>query len=131
MHCRVFLCVLVFASAAFAKEPKAYQTGKLLQMDAVSCAGEVTENKKMHELLCQEYVLQTDRVLYRIRPKDNKHSVLLPVGDQAQFLLEKNKMLMRVEDLDNKEREYVVISMTPRSDASTADASPARLNHLQ
>jgi hypothetical protein len=40
-------------------------------------------------------------------------------------------MLMRVEDLDNKKREYVVVSMTPRSDASTADASPTRLNHLQ
>jgi len=145
MRSKVFLCVLVLAAVAFAKEPKPYQTGKLLQMDSVSCgvdekagnslAGEMigtdSSHKKTHELLCQEYVLQTDRVLYRIRPKDDKHPVLLPVGDQAQFRLEKDKMLLRVEDLDNKEREYVVVSMTPRSDASTADASPARLNHLQ
>jgi hypothetical protein len=40
-------------------------------------------------------------------------------------------MLLRVEDLDNKERQYDVVSMTPRSDSSTADASPVHLNHLQ
>jgi hypothetical protein len=36
-----------------------------------------------------------------------------------------------VEDLDGKEREYIVVSMTPRSDASTADAASSRVNHLQ
>jgi hypothetical protein len=37
---------------------------------------------------------------------------------------------MRVEDLDNKERQYIVVSMTPRAD-STADASPVQANHLR
>ncbi|MGA7908889.1 MAG: hypothetical protein WCA16_15880, partial [Candidatus Sulfotelmatobacter sp.] len=109
MSSKVFLCVLLLASAAFAKEPKPYQTGKLLQMDSVSCgmdekdgnslAGEMigtdSAHKKTHELPCQEYVLQTERVIYRIRPKDDKHPVLLPVGDQAQFRLEKDRMLLR------------------------------------
>jgi hypothetical protein len=40
-------------------------------------------------------------------------------------------MLLRVEDLDSKEREYIVVSMTPRSDSSTADGSSAHINHLQ
>jgi hypothetical protein len=88
-------------------------------------------HKKTEEVLCQEYVLQAERVIYRIRPRDEKHPVLLPVGDQAQFRLEKDKMVLRVEDLDNKDREYIVVSMTPRSDASTADASSTRPNHLQ
>ncbi len=70
-------------------------------------------------------------MIYRIRPRDEKHPVLLPVGEQAQFRMEKDKMMLRVEDLDNKDREYIVVSMTPRSDGSTADAAPARLNHLQ
>jgi len=136
--------VLGLASAAFAKDPKPYQTGKLLQMDSVPCgtsekdaksfAGEMlgtdSGNKKTQEVLCQEYVLQGERVIYRIRPKDEKHPVLLPVGEHAQFRLQKDKMLLRVEDLDGKEREYIVVSMTPRSDSSTADAS-SRLNHLQ
>jgi hypothetical protein len=137
--------VLALASAAYAKNPKPYQTGKLLQMDSVQCgttekeapsvAGEMlgtdSASKKTRDLLCQEYVLQSERVMYRIRPRDEKHPVLLPVGEQAQFRLQKDKMLLRVEDLDSKEREYIVVSMAPRSDSSTADATPARLNHLQ
>jgi hypothetical protein len=140
----VVLVSVLFSATAYAKELKAYQSGKLLQMDSVNCgmdekdaksfAGEVigtdSGHKQTQELLCQEYVLQTDRTIYRIRPKETKHPVLLHVGEQAQFRLEKDKMLLLVETLDNKEREYIVVSMTPRGD-STADASPARLNHLQ
>jgi hypothetical protein len=139
------IAVLCVTSVAFAKEPKAYQSGKLLQMDSVQCgtaekdsqsvAGEMlgtdSGSKKTHELLCQEYLLQAERVIYRIRPRDEKHPVLLPVGEQAQFRLAKDKMLLRVEDLDSKEREYIVVSMTPRSDSNTADATPSHVNHLQ
>jgi hypothetical protein len=140
------LCIVLgLACAADAKDPKLYQTGKLLQMDSVQCgmaekdaksfAGEMlgtdSGSKKTQELLCQEYVVQAERVIYRIRPRDEKHPVLLPVGEQAQFRLQKDKMLLRVEDLDGKEREYIVVSMTPRSDSSTADAAPTRPNHLQ
>jgi hypothetical protein len=146
MRSRLMLCVVLgLASAAYAKDPKAYQTGKLLQMDSVQCgmaekeaksfAGEMlgtdSGSKNTHELLCQEYVVQSERVIYRIRPRDEKHPVLLPVGEQAQFRLQKDKMLLRVEDLDSKEREYIVVSMTPRSDGSSADAAPSRPNHLQ
>ncbi len=146
MRSKWMLCVVLgIASAAFAKDPKPYQTGKLLQMNSVQCgtaekdaksfAGEMlgtdSGNKKTQELLCQEYVLQSEQVTYRIRPRDEKHPVLLPVGERAQFRLQKDKMLLRVEDLDSKEREYIVVSMTPRSENSTADATPSHLNHLQ
>ena len=146
MRTRLMLCMaLGLACAAYAKEPKAYETGKLLQMDSVPCgtaeknatslAGQVlgtdSGSKKTHEVLCQEYLVQSERVIYRIRPRDEKHPVLLPVGERAQFRLQKDKMLLRVEDLDSKEREYIVVSMTPRSDSSTADATPSHLNHLQ
>jgi hypothetical protein len=138
------LTAILLVGTAYAKEPKAYQSGKLLQMDSVQCGvdekdaksftgeliGTDSSHKKSQELLCQEYLLQAERVIYRVRPRDTKHPVLLPVGDQAQFRLEKDKMLMRVEDLDNKEREYIVVSMTPRAD-STADASPMQSNHMR
>jgi hypothetical protein len=95
------------------------------QKSAKSLTGEIigtdSAHQKMHMLLCQEYLLQTDRIIYRIRPKDDKHPVLLPVGEKAQFHIEKDYMKLRVEDLDNKEREYVVVSMTPRMEAQTAD----------
>jgi hypothetical protein len=146
MRSKLVLCAVVgMASIAFARDPKPSQTGKLLQMDSVQCgvaekdaksfAGEMlgtdSGSKKTHELLCQEYVLQAERVIYRIRPKDDKHPVLLPVGEHAQFRLQKDKMLLRVEDLDSKEREYIVVSMTPRSDSSTADNDSPHPNHQQ
>lgn len=146
MRSKLMLCGLLgVACAVYAKEPKPYQTGKLLQMDSVTCGtaekdaksftGEVlgtdSGSKKTQEVLCQEYVLQSERTIFRIRPRDEKHPVLLPVGEMAQFRLEKDKMLLRVEDLDNKEREYFVVSMTPRSENSTADAAPVHVNHLQ
>ena len=119
------LASILLAATAYGEEPKAYQSGKLVQMDAVSCSA-----RKTQEPLCQEYLLQSDKVDYRIRPSDTKHTVLLPVGEQAQFRLEKNKMLLRMEDIDNKDREYIVVSMTPRSDDNTAQATPGP-NHLQ
>lgn len=137
--------ILGLACAAYAKEPKAYQSGKLMQMDSVQCgtiekngtnfAGEMlgteSTNKNTHQLLCQEYVLQTEHVTYRIRPRDEKHPALLPVGSAADFRLEKDKLILRVEGMDTKEQEYIVVSMTPRTDSSSADASPAHVNHLQ
>jgi hypothetical protein len=138
-----FCVILALASTAFAKDPKTFQSGKLLQMDSVPCgtaekdnksiAGEIigtdSGSKKTQQVLCQEYVLQAERVVYRIRPRDEKHPALLPVGEQAQFRMEKDKMLLSVEDLDHKVREYVVVSMTPRADHATTDSASA--NHLQ
>lgn len=146
MRSKCILCVVLgLAVSAFAKDPKPYLTAKLMQMDSVKCgnaqkdsqsvAGQMlgadSASQQTQPRLCQEYVLQADRVIYRIRPRDAKHPVLLPIGEQAQFRLEKGKMLLRMEALDNKEHEYVVVSMAPRSDSSSADATPAHLNHLQ
>jgi hypothetical protein len=146
MRSKLALCLVVsLATLTFAKEPRQYQRGKLLQMDSVACgmaekdaasiAGEMRStdsgSKKTREVSCQEYVLQAEHVTYRIRPHNQKHAALLPVGGDAQFRLEKDKILLRVGDLDQKEREYIVVSMSPRSDSSTADASPSHINHLQ
>src|SRR2546423_15103817 len=107
MRSKLFLWVLAVASVAYARDPKTYQTGTLLQMDSVACgvdekdgksfAGEMlgtdSGHKKSRELLCQEYLLQSERVIYRIRPRDDKHPVLLPVGERGQFRIQKDKKL--------------------------------------
>jgi hypothetical protein len=127
---------LLCVSFAYARDHQSPQSGTLLQMDSVECGtdqksaktltGEIigtdSAHQKMHTLLCQEYLLQTNRIIYRIRPKDDKHPALLPVGEKAQFHIEKDLMKLRVEDLDDKEREYVVVSMTPRVEVQTADS---------
>jgi hypothetical protein len=130
MKFKFFMVVIMLASFAQAKEPKPHQGGTLLQMDSAECGvdensgksvvgelvGTDSAHKKSKALLCQEYLLQSDTVIYRIRPRDEKHPVLLPVGEKAQFRIQKDKMLLRVEDVDEKEREYNVVSMTPRQD---------------
>ena len=125
------LVLALSGAAAHAKE-HARDTGTLLQMDSAECGtdqksgktfvGEIVgtdgAHQKTHMLLCQEYLLQSERVIYRIRPKDDKHPVLLPVGQKAQFRLDKDKMKLMVEDMDSKERDYIVVSMTPRQERS-------------
>jgi hypothetical protein len=132
---RIAIFTLLWASLAFGRDHQAPQSGTILQMDSVNCgtdqksdkslAGEIigTDNahQKMHTLLCQEYTLQTERINYRIRPKDDKHAVLLPLGGRAQFHIEKDYVKLSVEGLDEKEREYVVVSMTARGETQTAD----------
>jgi hypothetical protein len=130
MKFEILITAMLFGSLAQAKEPKVHQNGTLLQMDSAECGvdensgksvvgelvGTDSAHKKTHALLCQEYLLQSETVIYRIRPRDEKHPVLLPVGQKAQFRIQKDKMLLQVEDVDSKEREYSVVSMTPRRD---------------
>jgi hypothetical protein len=124
--------VVAAVVAAFGKEPRFRQKGVLADMQSVSCgytekggptiAGAIitgAEHKKSRELLCQEYTVNTDRVTYRIRPVEEKHPVLLPVGEQAEFRLNKDKMLLRIPEVDKKEREYIVVSMTATAELAT------------
>lgn len=131
--CAVTACLL-FAGICAAKEHYDYQKGTLLRMDSTSCGvqekggksvtgeliGTDSQNKKTQEVLCQEYVLQTERMIYRIRPKDDKHPVLLPIGETAQFRLYKDKLILKVAEGDGKEHEYTVVSMSPRENAPPA-----------
>jgi len=137
MRLRILMATLLVAAFASGKE-KQYQSGKLLKMESVKCgtdekngkslAGEMigtdSAHMKTRELLCQQYTLQTATVIYTIQPKDEKHPALLPIGEKAQFRIEKDKIQLRVEDADDKEREYLVISMVPRqSEDETTTAS--------
>jgi hypothetical protein len=123
----IVLTVGLLSSAAVAKD-HFYQKGKLVSMESVSCGyaeksgktfvGEMVgtdgAHKNTKEMLCQEYILRSDRVMYRIRPRDEKHPVLLPIGEDADFRIEKDKLYLKVMEFDkDKERDYSVVSMTP------------------
>jgi hypothetical protein len=128
---------LLFAGVCSAKEHD-YQKGTLVRMDSSSCgtqekgsktvAGEIFgtdgQHKQTQEMLCQEYILQSEHVVYRIRPKDDKHPALLPIGETAQFRISKDKLILRVPEVNDKEHEYIVVSMTPRErDVASESAS--------
>lgn len=123
----MLLTVGLMGSSALAKD-HFYQKGRLMSMESVSCGyaensgktfvGEIVgtdgAHKKTKEMLCQEYVLRSDRVLYRIRPRDEKHPVLLPIGEDADFRIQKDRLFLKVTEFDNgKEKDYNVVSMTP------------------
>ena len=133
------LAALVFlgVSVSYAKDVPTYEKGTLLSMESTSCgmaekgsktlAGEILgtdgEHKNTQEVLCQEYTMQSDHITYRIRPKDDKHPVLLPVGESIQFRIQKDKMLLRDLEGDKKEREYIVVSMQVRPDGKDSKGS--------
>lgn len=131
---------LSVAFATQAQEKKGYELATLVRMDSANCgvaendgkaiAGEISgtdaKHKKTEQVLCQEYVLQTDRIVYRIRPTETKHTFLLQVGQQAEFRIHKDRMQLRMLDTkDNKEREYLVVSVAARTDAG-ANQSAAK-----
>jgi hypothetical protein len=135
----LFAC-LVFAGICAAKDQADYQKGTLVRMDSSSCgtqekgsksvAGEIlgtdAQSKRTEQVLCQEYILQAEHVTYRIRPKDDKHPALLPIGETALFRLHKDKLVLKVPESDGKEREYIVVSMTPRDDKETPSQSVSK-----
>jgi hypothetical protein len=122
---------LFAATGVMAKDPPTYDKGLLLSMESSTCgstekkansvAGEIlgtdSSHQQVQELLCQEYVLQSSRIIYRIRPTDQKHPLLLPVGESVDFRIHKDKLYLRDPEGDKREREYIVLSMQPRPDA--------------
>ncbi|MGA2510923.1 MAG: hypothetical protein ABSG27_11895 [Candidatus Acidiferrales bacterium] len=126
--------ILATATLAMAKDPPSYDKGTLLSMDSTSCGvtekgsktvtGEILgtdgQHKSTEEVLCQEYVLQGDRLMYRIRPVDTKHPMLLPVGDSVRYRVYKDKMYVLDREGDTKEREYSVISIQVRPEVKDA-----------
>jgi hypothetical protein len=119
-----------------AKEPRFYEKGTLAEMNAVGCGyeekgaksaagvllGTGDEHRKTHEMLCQEYVLRSQSMVYRIRPKEEKRPFILPVGDHVEFRILKDRMYVRVPELDDHERQFFVTSIVQRTDV-TADQS--------
>lgn len=123
----LFTALLLLASFAWAQDLKPYQTGKVLQMDSAPCHA----SQKAQEPTCSVYLLEADGVVFHIRAKSAKHTPLLPVGQRAQFRIANGNIVLHMDGIDGTEREYVVVSMSPRTESDSADASPVRLNHLQ
>src|ERR1700685_2651277 len=120
------LLMLAGSSIAGAKDKKG-QRGMLESMQSVPCGAKergVTglgsvfasvgvEHVNSHEQLCPQYLLRTDEMDYHIRPLDTKHAAVLPVGDEAEFKIRKDRMFLRVVDSKNKATAYQVVAMQP------------------
>jgi len=133
MKLRILAAGLFFAGVCSAREHD-YQQGVLIKRHSSACAAPQARNstttsvlvgddglpKQTRGFLCQEYVLQSDRMTFHIRPKYEKHPVALPVGEVAQFRVGNGTLLLRVPEISDKEHAYIVLSITPREDTSSA-----------
>ena len=55
--------------------------------------------------LCPEYVLVSDRVVYVISGKSSEQ--LVPLAEMTRFRLQKNEMLIRVDDAPKESRFHI------------------------
>jgi hypothetical protein len=126
--------ILATTTVTLAKDAPSDDNRVLLSMASSSCGtaetggksvtGEILgtdgEHKTTEQLLCKEYVLQGDRIVFHIRPTDSKHPQLLPVGDNVQYRIRNGKMYVIDREGNTKEREYSVVSMQIRQDIKDA-----------
>jgi hypothetical protein len=132
--------VLVLVSPIALGKDKPGERGMLESMQSVPCGakergltgvGSVfaslgVEHVDAHEQLCPQYLLRTDEMDYHIRPLDTKHAAVLPIGQEAEFKIRKDRLLLRMSTGDRKERAYEVVSMEPPNAAGKVENSAYR-----
>jgi hypothetical protein len=88
---------VLIASATQAKEPKHYQSGKLVKIQSVKCGTDAKDAKslagallgtdaqymKTRVFLCQEYMLSTSSVTYNSDRSNHLHSAEFKVGSRS------------------------------------------------
>jgi hypothetical protein len=64
---------------------------------------------------------------YHIRPTDNKHPVILPVGHEVVFKIKKDRMYLKVPDGgDHKTRAYRVVAVNQSNSDDDSQRSTAK-----
>lgn len=132
MNSKLALAALLLASLAQAQDTKKYHSGQLVQMESLECT--VFENPTANasdSVVCQEYVLRGDDVLFHLRAKDVKHTVLLPIGRDVAYRIEEDRFYLRMGAGDKKEHEYRVVAMEPREKNEPSIQTALKVNHLQ
>jgi len=81
---------------------------------------------KSDEKLCQQYLLRTDDMEYHVRPTDNKHPVVLPVGQEVEYKIKGDKMFVKVPDGDKKTRTCKVVAMNPTNPPDNSAQATSR-----
>ncbi|MGA7624280.1 MAG: hypothetical protein WCA91_11915 [Candidatus Acidiferrales bacterium] len=143
----ILLLVLISAMPLNAhddKKNKGVGKGILEKMEAVPCgakqrglaglgtlwASAGITHVNSNEKLCPQYLLRTDDMDYEIRPIDLKHATILPVGQEGEFRIKKNEMMLTMpEGSDHKTRAYEVVAMNPANPDSSVGQKSSSLTH--
>jgi hypothetical protein len=140
----VAMLVFAFALPAGAGKKKQNERGMIEKMEAVPCganqkgitglgsvfASAGIEHVNSEEKLCPQYLLRSDEMEYHIRPMDKKHPVILPVGQEGEFRIDKDRLYLKVSQGDRKTRPYQVVAMKPtggeQDKATTQPVTPSQ-----
>jgi len=124
----ILLLVLATAIPLSAGKKRQTERGMLEKMEAVPCGAKQKgmtglgtlwasvgiTHVNSDEKLCPQYLLRTDEMDYEIRPTNLKHTTILPVGQEGEFKIKKNRMYLTFPDApDRKTRTYEVVGMNP------------------
>ena len=140
---RALFCILVFVSPVFVFA-QAYnsQEGTIVRMRMSECLGPQHafmatmsggRAKADPSLLCPEYVLVADKVVYVISGKSSEQ--LIPLAETTRFRMQKRELLIRVDDA-NKESHFHIKAMVLRPEwernqmLQEAEASAMIAHHL-
>jgi len=140
MKLRLLLAAILVVGIAEAKTPPTYEKGALVEMESAECGvdskdaqgigGILGVDNSVHtksvQMLCQQYLLQSDHFNYKIRPTEKKHPALLPIGQQAEFRIVKDRMMLHVAGAKGKDRAFTVVAISQRADAD--NAAPAKVS---
>lgn len=135
----VFIFLAAIPVSADNKKKKPEARAMLETMEAVPCgakekgltglgtlwASAGITHVNSDEKLCPQYFLRTDEMEYHIRPTDLKHAVLLPVGQEIEFKIKKDRMFVKALDGDRKARSYNIVAMKPANPDSESQSSSA------
>lgn len=129
----LILASFLLALVANAKDRQRNHIGQLLRMETVHCGPEDVSGLSKaifggpvpgpEQRLCPEYILQSEGLYYRIRPRNHKHAALLPIGEQAQFRFQKDRMLLQIEDFDDQTYEFTVLAIIPENHSQSFSSS--------
>jgi len=126
-HRAVFLGLVLVLVASAEGDSGFFQRGKIIAMHTAKCTfipsggfhlsvalfGTADPREGTGQPMCPEYMLQGDRVNYRIRPL--KADVLLPLGTEVQFKLHKGRMVLQAED-SKRQYKFEIYEMRPRTE---------------
>lgn len=119
---RELCCILLLSCPAIlASQTHPHQPGTIVRMRMTDCP-EIQHSfmatvsgggRADSGLQCPEYVLVSDKVVYVITGKSSAE--LLPLAETTRFRLQKNEMLIRIDD-EQKESRFHIRGMFMRED---------------
>lgn len=117
----VFCIVLLSLPTLGSAQSRKHQEGTIVRMRMTDCLG--PQHKFMNAMsgganveagaVCPEYVLVSDDVVYVISGKNS--DALIPLAEVTRFRLQKNEMLIRIDDAARESR-FAIKEMLLRSE---------------